>query len=141
MADIINIMNDGVIQYPITKPECVIDENGKNVLQLIQENAGSGGGGIATETDPVFSASAAADITAEDIAEWNSKQDAISDLESIRDGASKGATALQEEAYKGTIEAVDTNESVEDPELEYATTQYVDTAIANAITTVLNTEV
>lgn len=40
MADIIKIMKDGVTQYPITKPECVIDENGKNVLQLIRENAG-----------------------------------------------------------------------------------------------------
>lgn len=40
MADIINIKKDGVTQYPITKPECVIDENGKNVLQLIRENAG-----------------------------------------------------------------------------------------------------
>lgn len=40
MADIIKIMKDGVVQYPITKPECVIDENGKNVLQLIRENAG-----------------------------------------------------------------------------------------------------
>lgn len=40
MADIIKIKKDGVVQYPITKPECVIDENGKNVLQLIRENAG-----------------------------------------------------------------------------------------------------
>lgn len=63
----------GVIQYPITKPECVIDENGKNVLQLIQENAGGGGGGIAPETDPVFSASAAASITEAKKAEWDAK--------------------------------------------------------------------
>lgn len=102
------------------------------------EAGGGGGGGITVETDPVFSASAAADITAEDIAEWNSKQDAISDLVSIRDGASKGATALQEEAYKGTVEAVDTNESVEDPELEYATTQYVNEAVASAIILTIN---
>lgn len=141
MADIINITKDGVIQYPITKPECVIDENGKNVLQLIQENAGGGGGGVTVETDPVFSASPAASITEAQKKEWDAKQDKITDLDAIRSGAAKGATALQEEAYKGTIEAVDTNESVEDPELEYATTQYVDTAIANAITTVLNTEV
>lgn len=66
------------------------------------------------------------------------KQDKITDLDAIRDGASKGATALQEEAYKGTIEAVDTNESVEDPELEYATTQYVDDAIASTIILTIN---
>ena len=117
------------------------DAAGHVVGVVSAPQTGGGGGGIATETDPIFSASAAAGITAEDIAEWNSKQDAISDLESIRDGASKGATALQEEAYKGTIEAVDTNESVEDPELEYATTQYVDNTIARAIITTLNTEV
>lgn len=41
MAEIINIKNEaGEVQYPVTKPECVIDENGKNVLQLIRENAG-----------------------------------------------------------------------------------------------------
>lgn len=41
MAEIVKITKDGVIQYPITKPEAVIDEKGKNVLQLIQENGGS----------------------------------------------------------------------------------------------------
>ena len=41
MAEIVKITKDGVIQYPITKPEAVIDENGKNVLQLIRENGGS----------------------------------------------------------------------------------------------------
>lgn len=40
MAEIVKITKDGVIQYPITKPEAVIDENGKNVLQLIRENSG-----------------------------------------------------------------------------------------------------
>lgn len=41
MAYIINIKNEaGEVQYPVTKPECVIDENGKNVLQLIRENSG-----------------------------------------------------------------------------------------------------
>ena len=39
MAEIINIKNEaGEVQYPVTKPECVIDENGKSVLTLIQEN-------------------------------------------------------------------------------------------------------
>lgn len=36
----------------------------------------------------------------------SSKQDIIEDLDAIRDGASKGATALQEEQYKGTVTSV-----------------------------------
>ena len=39
------------------------------------------------------------------------------------------------------ISAVDLGESVEDVELNYITQLELDTAIANAITTVLNTEV
>lgn len=86
--------------------------------------SGSGGGGITVETDPIFSASPAAAITEDDIAMWNGaadlvkghdtdisqlfndiegKQDVISDLEAIRDGASKGATALQEHQSLKTI--------------------------------------
>ena len=42
MASIVKIKDSsGEVQYPITKPEAVIDENGKNVLQLIQENGSS----------------------------------------------------------------------------------------------------
>lgn len=37
MAEIIQIERDGVIQYPITKPECVIDENGKNLKTQLTE--------------------------------------------------------------------------------------------------------
>ncbi len=40
---------------------------------------------------------------------------------------------------KGTVEAVDTDEEVDDVLLEYATIQYVDNAISAAITTTLNT--
>lgn len=39
-ADIIKIKKKGRIKYPITKPEAVIDENGKNILQLIQVGSG-----------------------------------------------------------------------------------------------------
>ena len=58
-------------------------------------------GGITVETDPVFSASPAASITDAKKAEWDSKQDKISDLDAIRSGASAGATAVQpnEDAY------------------------------------------
>ena len=67
------------------------------------------GGGISEETDPVFSASPAAQITEENIEAWNGKQDAISDLEKIREGAQKGKTALQEEQYKGTVTGIKMN--------------------------------
>lgn len=48
--------------------------------QVASGNAGGGGGGITAETDPVFSASPAASITEQKIAEWD-----------------KGATAVQPE--------------------------------------------
>lgn len=48
-----------------------------------------------TETDPIFSASAAAGISSSDISSWNGKQDTISDLSTIRSGAEAGATAYQ----------------------------------------------
>lgn len=67
----------------------------ENLLdQVASGNAGGGGGGITTEIDPIFSASPSAKITDVNIEEWNSKQDVISDLESIRNNASKGAQAL-----------------------------------------------
>lgn len=64
--------------------------------QVASGNAGGGGGGgITVETDPIFSASPAASITEADKSVWSSKQDAISDLATIRAGAAKGATAVQ----------------------------------------------
>lgn len=81
-------------------------------------------GDISAETDPVFVASPAANITDENISSWNNnteivsnisvdvseikeeiknKQDVISDLDSIREGASKGATAIQEHQQLKTI--------------------------------------
>lgn len=66
--------------------------------QVASGNAGGGGGGgIAVETDPVFLASPAASITEANKQTWSSKQDAISDLATIRSGAAKGATAVQAE--------------------------------------------
>lgn len=48
--------------------------DGRNVEDAIHQiGTGGGGGGITAETDPVFSASPAATITEEKIAEWNSK--------------------------------------------------------------------
>lgn len=56
-----------------------------------------------------------------------SKQDAIIDLQTIREGAAKGATALQEEAYKGTIKAVDTSDAVDEPDVPQVTENAVST--------------
>jgi hypothetical protein len=49
--------------------------------------------------------------------ELNSKQDNITDLETIRQGAAKGATALQSytEQYKGTVTGVKINGSTKNP--------------------------
>lgn len=69
---------------------------GEQVEELLDIVAnGEVGGGIEEETDPIFSASPAATITDAKKAEWDGKQDAIADLATIREGASKGATALQ----------------------------------------------
>lgn len=67
--------------------------DGRSVEEAIND---VGNSGITTETDPIFSASAAAKITDGNISAWNGKQDKITDLEAIRSGAAKGATAIQQ---------------------------------------------
>lgn len=57
--------------------------SGEQVDALLDQVAnggtsGGGGGGVAVEVDPIFSASAAAGITASDIAGWNNKVDKVS---------------------------------------------------------------
>lgn len=71
--------------------------SGQQVENLLDQVASgnAGGGGTTTEIDPIFSASPSAKITDGDIEEWNSKQDVIADLATIREGAAKGATAIQ----------------------------------------------
>ncbi len=61
----------------------------------MSSGGGGGGGGITVETDPIFSASPAATITENDKVAWSGKQDVISDIATIREGAAKGATAVQ----------------------------------------------
>lgn len=74
--------------------------SGEQVEQLLDMVAGGnagggGGGGITVETDPVFSASPAATITEEQISDWNNAVNEITDIAEIREGATRGATALQ----------------------------------------------
>lgn len=68
---------------------------GEEVEQFLDQIANGEGGGITTETDPIFSASPAASITEAKKTEWDAKQEKITDLDAIRSGAEKGATALQ----------------------------------------------
>ena len=58
----------------------------------------------------------------------DSKQDKISDLETIRSGAELGATALQSytEQYKGTVEAVDITESIDGVSNDFVTSEQLD---------------
>lgn len=94
--------------------------SGAQVEELLDQVANGntgGGGGITEETDPVFTASPAASITDEQITGWEGKQDAIADLDYIRAGAAKGATALQSytEQYKGTVTGVKMNGTTKNP--------------------------
>lgn len=84
-----HISEYGTAFNPATKQDVISD------LDDIRSGAAAGATALQTETDPIFSASAAAGITSTDISTWNGKQDAISDLATIRSGAEAGATAVQ----------------------------------------------
>jgi hypothetical protein len=88
---------DGEKVYVKGHAKATYMSDGRTVEDAIKQigTGGGGGGGITVETDPVFSASPAATITEEDKVAWSGKQGAISDLETIREGALKGTTALQ----------------------------------------------
>lgn len=81
-------MEDFQSKYSGEQVEAILDA-------VANGEAGGGGGSVTVETDPIFSASPAASITEAKKTEWDNKQDAITDLEIIRSGAEKGATALQ----------------------------------------------
>jgi hypothetical protein len=87
---------DGEKVYVKGHAKATYMSDGRTVEDAIKQiGTGGGGGGITAETDPIFSASPAATITEDDKAAWSGKQDAISDLATIREGAVKGATAIQ----------------------------------------------
>lgn len=88
----------------------------------VQESLNKADSALQAENDPIFSASPAASITTEKIQEWDEKQDLIADIDTIRSGAEKGATALQEhQSLAG-----------------YATESFVNSAIAEAIANTIN---
>lgn len=72
--------------------------------------------GIIKETDPVFSASPASTITEEDKASWSDKQDTIDDLDAIREGATKGATAVQPSSLAKVATSGSYNDLADKPE-------------------------
>lgn len=94
---IIDVKQNGEKVWPKGHAQAIYMSDGRTVEDAINAGGG-GGGGITVETDPIFSASPAATITNEKMAEWDGKQDAITDLDTIREGASKGATAVQPSA-------------------------------------------
>ena len=81
---------------------------GQQVENLLDQVAkgNTGSGGVTSETDPIFSSSPAFNITDDNIENWNGKQDAISDLATIRSGARKGATAVQPEDIQNEVELI-----------------------------------
>ena len=87
-----------------------------------------------TETDPVFSASAAAGITTNDIDAWDAKQDAISDLATIRSNAAAGAAKISNvqadwNASSGLAQILNKPTI---PKIESLTTAEIDTIWNNA---------
>lgn len=92
--------------------------------QVASGNAGGGGGGgITVEIDPIFSASPAASITETDKQTWSGKQDAIADLASIREGAAKGATAVQPASLASVATSGSYNDLSNKPTIPSAVTE------------------
>ena len=128
-----HISEYGTAFNPANKQDVISD------LDEIRSGAAAGATALQTETDPVFSASAAAGITSTNISTWNGKQDAISDLATIRSGAEAGATAVQPAAlndyapkaspsFSGTPTAPTANAGTNTTQI--ATTQFVQTALS-----------
>ena len=100
-------------------------EQVESLLDMVAngEAGGGGGGGIAVETDPIFSASPAASITEADKQTWSGKQDAISDLATIRSNASKGATAVQPASLASVATSGSYNDLSNKPTIPSAVTE------------------
>ncbi|MBR3591022.1 MAG: hypothetical protein IKL43_08470 [Alistipes sp.] len=98
-------------------------EQVENLLDQVANGEAGGGGGITTESDPVFSASPAASITEEDKQTWSGKQEAISDLKTIRSNASKGATAVQPESLASVATSGSYDDLSDKPTIPAAVTE------------------
>lgn len=102
---------DEILAMGFTKNEGTITE-----VKMNGESKGTGGvvdlGNVITEHQDI-----------------GGKQDKISDLETIREGASLGKTALQSytEQYRGTVATVDTSDAVDEPDVPQVTENAVST--------------
>lgn len=92
--------------------------NGQNLLGSGNIVITSEAGGITSESDPIFSASAAATITSTNITTWTNKYSKPTggipktDLASaVQTSLGKADTALQSEQYKGTVTGINMNGS------------------------------
>lgn len=91
----------------------------EDVINALQD----GSGGIKAETDPVFLASPAASITSNNISSWNNKQDVISDIDNIRIGANKGATAVQPSSLAAVATSGNYNDLTNKPTIPASVTE------------------
>jgi hypothetical protein len=110
--------------------------------QVASGNAGGGGGGgITVETDPIFSTSPAASITEEQIRTWD---DTYEFVEDINGDISKLYNALddkQDNLVSGeNIKTINGESIVGSGNITVGgvSEDYVDNAIANAVTNVIN---
>lgn len=106
---------------------------GEQVEEMLDQIASGELGGIVSETDPIFSASPAASITEAKKAEWDGKQEKITDLDAIRSGAAAGATALQSVPSEYVTETELTNKG-------YATTSALNNKVDKVSGKQLTTE-
>ncbi len=115
--------------------------SGEQVEEFLDQiaNGEIGGGGIETETDPIFKASPAASITEQDKNNWSNKQDRIEDIEDIRAGAEKGATAIQEhQDISGLATKLELNDKVDKVEGKQLSTEDFTTALKNKLNSLNN---
>ena len=109
-------------------------------LEDIRENASAGATALQSEEDPIFSASAASGITAEDIASWNEHTSNIGTITGVSVNGTSVATSgvanissvpasILEGTIPNGITAITQNQG--DGSNKIATTSYVDTAINN----------
>lgn len=83
------------VSYNTTSKKIQKTINGSTTDVVTASTIVTDGGGIKTETDPVFSASAASGITSSDISNWNSKTSNVGTITGITmNGASKGTSGV-----------------------------------------------
>lgn len=112
--------------------------------QVASGNAGGGGGGIAVEIDPIFSASPAADITEEQIKTWDDTHEFVEELNEDVSALYYALDGKQDALVSGeNIKTINGESILGDGDIvfnqaECVSKDYVNNAIANAVTNVIN---